>query len=146
MEGQINVSLDAEKLKQESWWDGLKGYLTNAKLHKNQIIENYQHLWQIEKAFRIAKSDLKIRPIYHRLPRRIEAHICVSFAACKVYKELERQLQEKGSTISPVKAIEIAENIIQVSVTLPQTGEVRRKTLLLTDEQKHLNSIFNPEC
>jgi transposase len=146
LEGQINVTLDAEKLKQESRWDGLKGYLTNAKLNKNQIIENYQHLWQIEKAFRIAKSDLKIRPIYHRLPRRIEAHICVSFAAYKIYKELERQLQEKGSTISAAKAIEIAENIIQVSVTLPQTGEVKRKTLLLTQEQKYLNSIFNFGC
>ena len=146
LEGQINVTLDAEKLKQESHWDGLKGYLTNAELNKNKIIENYQHLWQIEKAFRIAKSDLKIRPIYHRLPRRIEAHICVSFAAYKIYKELERQLQEKGSTISAAKAIEIAENIIQVSVTLPQTGEVKRKTLLLTQEQKYLNSIFNFGC
>ena len=146
LEGQINVSLDDEKLKQESRWDGLKGYLTNAKLNKNQIIENYQHLWQIEKAFRIAKSDLKIRPIYHRLARRIEAHICISFAAYKLYKELERQLQEKKSTISAAKAIEIAENIIQVSVTLPQTGEVRRKTLLLTQEQKYLNSIFNFGC
>jgi transposase len=146
LEGQINVSLDVEKLKQESRWDGLKGYLTNARLNKNQIIEHYQHLWQIEKAFRIAKSDLKIRPIYHRLPRRIEAHICVSFAAYKIYKELERLLQEKKAALSPAKAIEIAENIIQVSLTLPQTGEVRRKTLLLTEEQKYLNSIFAFGC
>jgi transposase len=146
LEGQINVSLDVEKLKQASRWDGLKGYLTNAKLNKNQIIENYQHLWQIEKAFRIAKSDLKIRPIYHRLPRRIEAHICLSFAAYKIYKELERLLQEKKATLSPSKAIEIAENIIQVSVRLPQSGEVRNKTLLLTEEQKYLNSIFDFGC
>jgi len=146
LEGQINVSLDVEKLNQESRWDGLKGYITNARLNKNQIIENYQHLWQIEKAFRIAKSDLKIRPIYHRLPRRIEAHICVSFAAYKIYKELERQLHEKKATISPVKAIEIAENIIQLSLTLPQTGEMRTKILLLTQEQKYLNSIFDFGC
>lgn len=146
LDGRINVSLDVEKLKQESRWDGLKGYLTNAKLNKNQIIENYQHLWQIEKAFRIAKSDLKIRPIYHRLPRRIEAHICVSFAAYKIYKELERLLQEKKAALSPSKAIEIAENIIQVSLTLPQTGEARTKILLLTDEQKYLNSIFEFGC
>jgi transposase len=146
LEGHINVSLDFEKLKQESRWDGLKGYLTNAKLNKNKIIENYQHLWQIEKAFRIAKSDLKIRPIYHRLPRRIEAHICVSFAAYKIYKELERLLAEKKAAISPSKAIEIAENIIEVSLTLPQTGQVRRKILLLTEEQKYLNSIFHFGC
>src|SRR5690606_42027150 len=52
--------------------------LTNAKMNKDQVIENYQHLWQIENAFRVSKSDLRVRPIYHRLQRRIEAHICIS--------------------------------------------------------------------
>lgn len=80
LEGEIRVLLDEEKVKQESCWDGLKGYLTNAHLTKDQIIANYQHLWQIEQAFRITKSDRRIRPIYHRLPKRIKAHICVSFA------------------------------------------------------------------
>src|SRR5690606_35207312 len=92
LEGRIDVIIDQKKIAEDKKWDGLKGYLSNAKLNKNQIIENYQHLWQIEKAFRIAKSDLKIRPVYHRLQRRIEAHVCLSFAAYKVYKELERQL------------------------------------------------------
>src|SRR5690606_34672147 len=95
LEGEISVTIDYDKFKQESRWDGLKGYLTNAKLNKNQIIENYQHLWQIEKAFRVSKTDLKVRPIYHRLQKRIEAHICISFVAYKVYKELERQLKLK---------------------------------------------------
>ena len=146
LEGQVNVTLDKEKVLQDSRWDGLKGYLTNAKLNKDQVIENYQHLWQIEKAFRIAKSDLKIRPIYHRLQRRIEAHICISFVAYKLYKELERLLNEKKATISPLKAIEIAENIIEVSLVLPQSSMTKRKTLLLTEEQKYLHSLFNFGC
>lgn len=146
LEGEITVRLDEEKLKQESRWDGLKGYLTNAKLSKDQIIANYQHLWQIEQAFRITKSDLRIRPIYHRLPSRIEAHICVSFAAYKLYKELERLLTEKKAALSPAKAIEIAENIIEVSVTLPQSNTIRKKILLLTEEQKQLASLFNFGC
>ena len=146
LEGEINVSIDKEKLQQDGSWDGLKGYLTNAKLNKDQIIENYQHLWQIEKAFRIAKTDLKIRPIYHRLQRRIEAHICISFAAYKLYKELERQLSQKKAGISPMKAIEIAENIFEVSITLPQSGKIKNKILLLTKEQKHLASTFNFRC
>ncbi len=54
--------------------------------------KNYGHLWRIEKAFRVAKTDIKIRPIYHQLPHRIEAHICIAFVAYKIYKELERQL------------------------------------------------------
>lgn len=146
LEGEITVCIDKEKLKQDIKWDGLKGYLTNAQMPKEQILENYNHLWQIEKAFRIAKTDLKIRPIYHRLQRRIEAHICISFAAYKVYKELERQLSEKKAIISPMKAIEIAENIYEVTIQLPQNGKFRKKTLLITEEQKYLNSIFDFGC
>jgi transposase len=55
-------------------WDGLKGYVTNTKLD-NEVMENYKNLWHIEKAFRMSKTDLRIRPIYHRLRNRIEAHI-----------------------------------------------------------------------
>src|SRR4051812_39490298 len=58
-----------------------------------KVLENYNQLWHIEKAFRTSKTDLKVRPVYHRLSRRIEAHICLVFAAYKVYKELERQLK-----------------------------------------------------
>lgn len=146
LEGKITVIMDKEKVIEDSRWDGLKGYLTNANLTKDQIIENYQHLWQIEKAFRISKTELKIRPIYHRLQRRIEAHICLSFTAYKVYKELERQLKEKKSLLSVNKAIEIAENIMEITISLPQTGKTLTKTLLLTDEQKQLNTIFDFGC
>jgi transposase len=146
LEGEISVAIDYDMLLQDERWDGLKGYLTNAKMNKNQIIENYRHLWQIEKAFRISKTDLKIRPIYHRLQRRIEAHICISFVAYKVYKELERQLYEKKSSISANKAIEIAENIIEIEMTLPQSGKVISRTLLKTDEQNYLNVIFDFGC
>lgn len=146
LDGEISICLDENKIAQDSKWDGLKGYVSNADLTKDQIIDNYQHLWQIEKAFRISKSDLKIRPIYHRLQRRIEAHICITFAAYKVYKELERQLIEKKSKLSPGKAIEIAENIMEITIQLPQTGRTKSKVLLLTSEQKQLNAIFDFGC
>ena len=107
LEGELNVKIDLEKFNQDAQWDGLKGYITNSSLTKGEILENYHHLWKIEKAFWIAKTDLKIRPIYHRLQRRIEAHICLTFAAYKVYKELERQLKEKQIPYSATKVIEI---------------------------------------
>lgn len=146
LEGEINVAIDYEKLKQDARWDGLKGYLSNARIPKDQILENYQHLWQIEKAFRIAKTDLKIRPIYHRLQKRIEAHICISFVAYKIYKELERQLFEKKARISANTAIEIAENIFEVAIQLPQNGKIRSKILFTTEEQRYLNSLFGFGC
>lgn len=146
LEGEIKVAIDQEKLDLDRKWDGLKGYITNAKLDKNQVIENYGHLWQIEKAFRVAKHDLRIRPVYHHLQRRIEAHICISFVAYKIYKELERQLKANKAALSPEQAIEIAESIFEVQVTLPQNGQTIKKTLLLTEEQKYLASIFHFGC
>lgn len=103
MEGEVTISIDYEKQQQDARWDGLKGYLTNTDLPKDQVIEQYGQLWKIEKAFRISKTDLRIRPIYHRLRHRIEAHICIAFCAYKVYKELERQLKQKGAIWSAEK-------------------------------------------
>ena len=140
MEGNISIVIDYSKFKADSAWDGLKGYLTNANLSKDEVIANYGHLWQIEKAFRISKTDLKIRPIYHRLQRRIETHICISFVAYKIYKELERQLKNIKSILSPEKAIEIAKTIYQVRARTQNNDVVH--TLLISKEQKYLAKLF----
>ncbi|MDX1285805.1 MAG: IS1634 family transposase [Draconibacterium sp.] len=141
MDGDINIEIDYKKYDNDAAWDGLKGYISNARLGKDEIIENYGHLWQIEKAFRISKTDLKIRPIYHRAQRRIEAHICISFAAYKIYKELERQLKRSDSKLSPEKAIEVAKTIYQVKANL--SGNSVAQILLINDEQKKLAQLFN---
>lgn len=143
LDGQITVSIDMDKFNDDSKWDGLKGYLTNTNLTQEQIIDNYGHLWKIEKAFRISKHDLKIRPIYHRVKRRIEAHICIAFVAYKVYKELERRLNEKRADLSPEKAIEIAKTIYRITVETPKHKHRVTKTILLTEEQKNLAILFD---
>lgn len=143
LKGNIELRIDYEKFEKDAKWDGLKGYLTNTDLSKEEIIENYGHLWQIEKAFRISKHDLKIRPIYHRLKRRIEAHICIAFVAYKIYKELERQLKDKKADLSPEKAIEIAKTIYSIKVKIPKTEETITKTFYLNEEQKFLARIFD---
>jgi transposase len=81
MEGEIKITIDEEKFDKDKIWDVLKGYVTNCNLEPKEIIDNYKNLWHIEKAFRMSKTDLRIRPIYHRLRKRIEAHICLSFVA-----------------------------------------------------------------
>jgi transposase len=141
--GEVAISIDYEKYKADSCWDGLKGYVSNSSLSTEEILENYNHLWQIEKAFRVSKTDLKIRPIYHRLPKRIEAHICLNFVAYKIYKELERQLQILNSPIKVQQAIEIAESIFQIEIQTPNTKTIIKKTLLLNEEQKQLAKILN---
>jgi transposase len=146
LEGELNVKIDMEKFNQDAHWDGLKGYITNSSLTKDEILENYHHLWKIEKAFRVAKSDLKIRPIYHRLQRRIEAHICLTFTAYKVYKELERQLKEKHVPYSATKVIEIAQSIFEIEIITPKSKEIVRKVLLLNSEQRNLSNFLQFGC
>ncbi len=144
IEGEMNVAIDREKFEEDAKWDGLKGYQTNhISLSMEDVIENYRQLWKIEKAFRISKYDLKIRPIYHRKQRRIEAHICLSFAAYKVYKELERLLHEKKATISAEKAIDIAKTIYNIKVRVMGSDQTIVKTIITNDEQRYLANLFN---
>lgn len=143
LEGEVQISIDKQKIEKDKQWDGLKGYYTNTTLDNKEVIAHYRDLWQIEKAFRVSKSDLGIRPIYHRLSRRIEAHVCIAFTAYKIYMELDRQLKEKKSELSPEKAIDIAKTIFQIKIIHPLTKKVTFKTFIKTKQQKDLNEMFN---
>ena len=133
--GEVEITIDYNKYQQDNVWDGLKGYVTNTKLTDKEVLENYRHLWHIEKAFRMSKTDLRIRPIYHRLQRRIEAHICISFTAYCIYKELERVLNEEKSTISLRQAAELTHTIYQLNYTLPES-KLEKSILLKMDEMQ----------
>lgn len=143
LEGDVNISIDKQKYFDDAKWDGLKGYTTNTKLSTDDIINNYKHLWHIEKAFRISKTDLRIRPIYHRLKHRIEAHICISFCSYKIYKELERQLNIKKATISPEKAIDIAKTIYQITIQTHLSNTRHSRLFIDKEEQKLLVKLFD---
>lgn len=142
IEGEASIGIDKQKYNDDKKWDGLKGYRTNTRLSKEEVIEQYHQLWQIEKAFRISKHDLQIRPIYHQLKRRIEAHICIAFAACKIYKELERQLKEKKTGQSPEQAIDILKTILMVQFTTPFSHKVYEELIVNTLEQRELVTLF----
>jgi len=142
MEGSIDITIDREKFEQDSKWDGLKGYVTNTKLSKKKIIESYGNLWHIEKAFRMSKTDLRIRPIYHRLKHRIEAHICLSFTAYTIYKELERMLYKEKSNLSLEKAKELTHNMYEINYVLPESKHAKSKLLKMDDEQAELYQII----
>jgi len=138
LSGEVTVAIDYEKFEADEAWDGLKGYVTNTRLPKKQVIENYSQLWMVEKAFRISKTDLRIRPIYHRLKDRIQAHICICFTAYAIYKELERLLKKNKIVLSAGKAIEQIKEIRQLRYTLPRSREVKTKILQPTPHQARL--------
>ena len=142
MKGEIKIEIDYDKFNKDKQWDGLKGYLTNTKLKPKQIIDNYKNLWQIEKAFRISKTDLRIRPIYHRIERRIEAHICIAFTAYAIYKELERVLYKDKAPFSVMRAAELTQTMYQIKVVLPESKKEQEILLKMDEEQAVLAKII----
>jgi len=70
---------------------GIKGYVTNLDIPDIEVIAYYHQLFQVEAAFRMAKSDLGARPIYHQNRNAIEAHLTLVLAALAISKNIERQ-------------------------------------------------------
>ncbi len=143
LKGEIEVKLNRKKIQEDKKWDGLKGYITNANLKPEDIVENYRHLWQIEKAFRISKTDLRVRPIYHFRKRRIEAHICIAFVAYTIWKELERLLAKRKISMSPKRAAELTHNMYELEYVPPNTDEIKKIILKMDSEQETLQKIVN---
>ena len=145
LENEIEVTIDYDKFNEDALWDGLKGYITNTTLSPNEVIENYSNLWQIERAFRISKTDLKIRPIHHYLKHRIEAHISISFIAYTVYKELERIIKLHDKNLSVQIALEEIKTIYGLEYTNPLTHKKKFEVLKLNEIQLKIQNIIEIE-
>ena len=70
---------------------GIKGYVTNLDIRDVEVIAYYHQLFQIEASFRMAKSDLRARPIFHHNRDAIEAHLTIVFAALAISRKIEYQ-------------------------------------------------------
>ena len=144
IEGDVSVAIDYERVKADEAWDGLKGYLTNTDIPAGQVYEAYHNLWNVERAFRIAKSKIEIRPMFHFTRRRIEAHVCICFVALKVYKELERILKQAHIPLSVDKVLALAKTVTTIQIELPMNKETITKTLIM-ERHKVIEKLFSDD-
>ena len=106
--------LNEKLIKEARLKAGIKGYVTNLDCKAQVVIKSYHNLFNVEKSFRMTKSDLKTRPIFHHVRDSIEAHLTVCFAALGI----ERYIQEKtsisiGQFISRLEVLQTA--IIEIA-------------------------------
>lgn len=92
---KISRSLNVEKIKEESKYDGFTAVCTNLEDDILDILKVNRRRWEIEESFRIMKSEFKARPVYLRKDERISAHFLTCFLALLVYRMLEHKLDEK---------------------------------------------------
>lgn len=142
MDGEVKVAIDYDKTAEDARWDGLKEYLTNTDIPVSDVYEAYHNLWHVERAFRISKSKIEIRPMFHFTRRRIEAHVCICFVALKVYKELERMLKLSDINISVDKVLALAQTVTTIQIKLPKNKEILSRTMLMTRHQR-IDKLFD---
>lgn len=134
-QGEV-VGIDQEKIEQDKRHDGLKGYWTNldTKIKQKAIIDHYHNLWNVEKAFRMSKTDLQERPIFHRKLKRINGHLLICFCSLLILKETERML--KPTHIPVMRAIEALGKVGQGEMVL---GKLKMPIdSELSTEMKHI--------
>ena len=113
--------LDEAKILEDEKWDGIYTIRTNnTELSKEAIYDQYHQLWRIEDCFRVMKSHLKIRPVYHWKPRRITGHLVLCFLTFALERHLEIELRKQKIQTSPAK---IREAISQMQASLVEINQ-----------------------
>jgi len=142
LEGEVKITIDEERFLADAVWDGIKGYVTNTRLSATKIIEHYGNLWYIERAFRMNKTDLRIRPIFHHLRNRIQGHICICFTAYTILLEMERMLKHEKSEITLKRAQELTKTMYQLTYRLPNSRLTKTKILGMDNRQQELYDMI----
>lgn len=128
--GKSTFDLNQEIIDKYRLLEGIKGYRTNIDNISNELlISRYKDLWRVEQSFRIAKSDLQARPIYHRKKDSIKYHLLIVFMALCLSRVME---QEKQQSIK-----KIVEELMD-TWTITISDEISGNTMkILVDKKPH---------
>jgi len=137
----MHIVLDTKKIEADAVWDGLKGLIVNAssQLSNEEILTQYNNLWQVEESFRITKHDLKIRPVYHYKPSRVRAHLAISFAAFMLTRYLEHRVRVQFKKLSPKR---IKNLLLGVQTSIIVSQEKRIKYALPSNMKVDVKRIY----
>jgi len=113
--------------------------VTNTDLEAGEVVSRYKSLADIERSFRVLKSDIEIGPVYHRLPRRIRAHALVCFMALILYRVMRMRLQAANRGESPTALLAQFKRIQQQTVQT-EDGQSLNGITEINPAQK---SLFN---
>jgi Transposase DDE domain len=128
--------IDQRALGEAETLDGRLLLVTNTDFKASAVIERYTSLADIERGFRVLKSDIDIAPVHHRLPERIKAHAMICFLALVLHRVMRQRLRAAGSAVSVQRALALLSRIQKHSVKIqhqPVTGTSR-----MTAEQHDL--------
>ena len=117
----FTYDIDAKALARAQMMDGKLLLVTNvADLQPAEIVDRYKSLADIERGFKVLKSEIEIAPVFHRLPERIRAHASICFMALILYRVMRQRLKAAGHAASPETALAQLRRIQRQSVSINQ--------------------------
>src|SRR3989442_3885464 len=112
-----------QKPEQQQWREAREGaYLLRTNLTADgaaDLWKKYMQLTEVEAAFRSLKSELKIRPLFHQLERRVKAHVLVAFLGYALLVTLKHLLKRSASDYSPAQALKRLAESYTVHIQVP---------------------------
>jgi transposase len=121
----FTYEIDEQAKAQAQLMDGKLLLVTNVQdLTPEEVVVRYKALADIERGFRVLKSEIDIAPVYHRLPERIRAHAMLCFMALIIYRFMRQRLKTAKSDLSPERALEQLRRIQRQSVSINSAAPI----------------------
>ena len=131
----FTYDIDEHALTHARLMDGKLLLVTNTPdLTPDEVVKRYKSLADIERGFRVLKSEIEIGPVYHRLPNRIRAHAAICFMALILYRVMRMRLRAGDTHLSPERALDKLRRIQHHQVIVNDTQPVAG---LSTINQEH---------
>jgi len=140
----FRYTLDENALALAQLMDGKLLLVTNVPdLSPSEVVDRYKSLADIERGFRVLKSEIEIGPVFHRLPDRIRAHASICFIALILYRVMRQRLTAAKTGLSPERALEQLRRIQHHQIRLSEDGKPITGISKLTDIHDQVFAALN---
>lgn len=137
--GAFSFRIDRDEYAQQRRHDGVFVLETNhPQLSTEEVVASYRQLMEVERAFRVLKSPVRLRPIYHYRDRRVETHIFICFLAYLFAKVIEQRLRQSGLPHSIAHALDILSRLQAVE----HTWEGEARVVKVSEVDKDVDRIL----
>ena len=143
MPGELfSYAVDENALKLVQMMDGKLLLVTNVPdMNREQVIARYKSLADIERGFKVLKSELEIGPVYHRLPERIRAHAAICFMALVLHRVMRLRLRAANTGITPERALQSLKRIQHHRVSLDGAAPLSGVSCMTDEDGQMLKAL-----
>jgi transposase len=138
----FSYAIDEDALRLAEMMDGKLLVVTNVQdMTPDKVIERYKSLADIERGFKVLKSELEIGPVYHRLPERIRAHASICFMALILHRVMRMRLRAANTGVTPERALQSLKRIQHHRVSISGAPPLCGVSSMTTEQNEVLTAL-----